>query len=210
MCSKNFRLNFSGPVLLAAFLWFLMFSPWTKHWFNFWIGIAVSASILMVISILLKRNILKQFQWTRNAIIFGVLSAAALWVIFYLGDYFSNLLLHFAREQVDGIYSMKDGQNKLLITLGLVFIMGPAEEIFWRGFVQHKLIDKQGEWKGFIFATLIYAFVHIWSFNFMLVMAALVGGAFWGLMYRYNKNLVQIIVSHAVWDVLVFVLLPIT
>jgi len=51
--------------------------------------------------------------------------------------------------------------------------------------------------------------VHIWSFNFMLIMSALVCGIFWGLLYKYNKNLVTLIVSHALWDVSVFVLFPI-
>lgn len=197
------------PILVAATLWFLMFSIWTKHWFNFWIGISISALILMVLAIVLKRDILKQFQWNWQSIGIGLLAAVVLWVVFYFGEFFSSLLFGFAREQVDGIYAMKENQNKLWIALGLFFIMGPAEEIFWRGYVQQKFIDKYGEWKGLIFATLIYALVHIWSFNFMLVMSALVCGVFWGVMYRYNKNLVPLIISHAVWDVMVFILLPI-
>ncbi|HHT22611.1 MAG TPA: CPBP family intramembrane metalloprotease [Bacteroidales bacterium] len=197
------------PILVAATLWFLMFSIWTKHWFNFWIGISISALILMVLAIVLERDILKQFQWNWQSIGLGLLAAVVLWVVFYFGEFFSSLLFGFAREQVDGIYAMKENQNKLWIALGLFFIMGPAEEIFWRGYVQQKFIDKYGEWKGLIFATLIYALVHIWSFNFMLVMSALVCGVFWGVMYRYNKNLVPLIISHAVWDVMVFILLPI-
>ncbi len=197
------------PIFVAAFLWFLMFSIWTKHWFNFWIGISISALILMVLAFVLERDILKQFQWNWQSIGLGLLAAVVLWVVFYFGEFFSSLLFGFAREQVDGIYAMKENQNKLWIALGLFFIMGPAEEIFWRGYVQQKFIDKYGEWKGLIFATLIYALVHIWSFNFMLVMSALVCGVFWGVMYRYNKNLVPLIISHAVWDVMVFILLPI-
>ncbi|NLI71980.1 MAG: CPBP family intramembrane metalloprotease [Bacteroidales bacterium] len=197
------------PILIAAILWFLMFSIWTKHLFNFWIGIAVSASILMLTAIVLRKDILKQFQWSLKSVGIGLLSAAVLWMVFYLGDYFSSLIFDFAREQVDGIYALKEGKNTKLIALGLLFIMGPAEEIFWRGYVQQNFIDKYGEWEGFVFATLIYALVHIWSFNFMLVMAALVCGIFWGLMYRYNKNLVPLIISHAVWDAAVFIWFPI-
>ena len=51
-----------GPILVAALLWFLMFSIWTKHLFNFWIGIAISASVLMVVAIILRKEILKQFD----------------------------------------------------------------------------------------------------------------------------------------------------
>lgn len=187
----------------------MMFSVWTKHLFNFWIGIAVSASILTLLAIVLKRDILKQFHWSWRAVGLGLLAAGALWVVFYLGEFFSSLLFGFAREQVDGIYALKEGQNKLFIALGLLFVMGPAEEIFWRGFVQQNFINRYGEWKGLAIATLLYALVHVWSFNFMLLMSALVCGIFWGLMYRYNKNLVPLVVSHAVWDVMVFILFPI-
>lgn len=197
------------PILIAAFLWFMMFSQWTSHWFNFWIGISVSAAILMVISILLRKEILNQFDFSWKEIGLGVGAAVVLWIVFYFGEYFSSLVFGFARDQVDGIYALKDGQNKIWIALGLLFIMGPAEEIFWRGYVQHSLIEKHGEWKAFAITTLIYTLVHIWSFNFMLIMAAMVCGIFWGLMYRYNKNLVPLIISHSLWDVAVFILFPI-
>jgi len=56
----------------------------------------------------------------------------------------------------------------------------------------------------------VYALVHVWSFNFMLVMAALVAGMVWGLIYRINpKALPALVVSHALWDALVFVVWPI-
>ncbi|MGB4415561.1 MAG: CPBP family glutamic-type intramembrane protease [Paludibacter sp.] len=37
----------------------------------------------------------------------------------------------------------------------------------------------------------------------------MVCGIFWGLLYKYNKNLVTLIISHAVWDVSVLILFPI-
>ncbi|MBP1638149.1 MAG: amino terminal protease self-immunity [Bacteroidetes bacterium] len=197
------------PVLIAAFLWFLMFSPWTSHYFNFWIAMAISASILMIMSFVLSKDLKSQFRFSPKDVALGLGSAVVLWCVFYFGDFFSKLIFDFARPQVDSIYAMKEGQNKLLLVLGLLFIIGPAEEIFWRGYVQHSLIGKFGEWKAMIITTMIYALVHIWSFNFMLVMAALICGLFWGLMYKYNKNLVPLIVSHAVWDVMVFIVVPI-
>ncbi|MHB9056177.1 MAG: CPBP family intramembrane glutamic endopeptidase [Paludibacteraceae bacterium] len=197
------------PILVAAFLWFLMFSPWTKNLFNFWVAMAISALVLIGVSLKLRPEILKEINFTPKAVGYGLLAALALYGIFWVGNYASSHLFNFARPQVDSIYAMKNGQNKLLVALGLLFIIGPAEEIFWRGFIQNSFIPKFGEWKAFIFTTLIYALVHVWSFNFMLVMAALICGIFWGLMYKYNKNLVPLIISHAVWDVVVFIVLPI-
>jgi len=63
---------------------------------------------------------------------------------------------------------------------------------------------------SFALTTIVYALVHVWSFNFMLVMAALVAGMVWGLIYRINpKALPALVVSHALWDALVFVVWPI-
>ena len=105
---------------------------------------------------------------------------------------------------------MKTGENPWLLSILLLILIGPAEEIFWRGYVQNALSKRWSPNAGFIVTTLVYALVHIWSFNFMLVMAALVVGAIWGLAYRlYPQKLGALIVSHAVWDVAVFVVFPI-
>ena len=118
-------------------------------------------------------------------------------------------MFDFARPQVDGIYSIKEGTSKVYIGLALLLLIGPAEEIFWRGYVQEHLQNKMGKNAGFIIATLVYTLIHIWSFNFMLVMAALVCGVCWGLLYRLDRKLLPaLIVSHAVWDTCAFVLIP--
>ncbi len=197
------------PVLVAVLFWFVMFSPWTKEYVNFWITMGFAGATLTLMSALLGDNFKKQFQFSVKDIFIGIASAVVLYFVFYFGEYFSTLLFDFARNQVDNIYSMKDGENKLFLGVLLLLLVGPAEEIFWRGYVQRMLIPKYGEWTALIVTTLIYTLVHIWSFNFMLIMAAMICGAFWGLLYKYNKNLVTLIISHAVWDVSVFILLPI-
>ena len=136
--------------------------------------------------------------------------SVVLWGIFWVGDKASAWLFDFARPQVELIYGMKTGENPWLLSILLLILIGPAEEIFWRGYVQNALSKRWNPNTGFIVTTLVYALVHIWSFNFMLVMAALVVGAIWGLAYRlYPQKLGTLIVSHAVWDVVVFVLFPI-
>lgn len=136
--------------------------------------------------------------------------AVVLWGVFWLGDKASAWLFDFARPQVELIYGMKTGENPWLLSILLLILIGPAEEIFWRGYVQNALSKRWSPNVGFIVTTLVYALVHIWSFNFMLVMAALVVGAIWGLAYRlYPQKLGALIVSHAVWDVAVFVVFPI-
>lgn len=197
-------------IVIAALLWFLMFSPWTAHLFNFWVAMSISATILWLLSIFWSKDFKKQFSFGAKDVLLGLGSAALLYGIFYLGNYLSTAWFDFAKPQIGNIYSMKDGNNLTLVGILLLVLIGPAEEIFWRGYIQRRLSKKRGDWTAFIITTLIYTLVHIWSFNFMLIMAALVCGAFWGLMYMYNKkNLVSLIISHAVWDLSVFILFPI-
>lgn len=140
----------------------------------------------------------------------GLILATALWCVFWIGDKLSSLVFGFARGQIDSIYGMRAGMPSWVIALLLFIIIGPAEEIFWRGFVQRNLSAKWGSDFGFLAATAIYTLIHIWSFNFMLIMSALVCGFIWGFLYRIQpKWLPALIVSHAVWDACVFVIFPI-
>ena len=199
------------PLLIAAFLWFFMFSPWTSGIFNFWTAMSFSAIVLMNMAFALRPQWWIEdvkFDWKNIA--GGVGLAVVLWGVFWLGDKASAWLFDFARPQVELIYGMKTGENPWLLSILLLILIGPAEEIFWRGYVQNALSKRWSPNVGFIVTTLVYALVHIWSFNFMLVMAALVVGAIWGLAYRlYPQKLGALIVSHAVWDVAVFVVFPI-
>ncbi|MEA4936245.1 MAG: type II CAAX endopeptidase family protein [Paludibacter sp.] len=198
-------------ILIAAGLWFFMFSPWTAGIMNFWFAMSISASVLWLLSIFLGENFSKQFRFSSREIVLGLLSAVVLYGVFYLGNYLSTAWFDFAKPQIGNIYSMKDGSNLYLVGTLLLVLIGPAEEIFWRGYVQRTLGNKYGDWTAFILTTLVYTLVHIWSFNFMLIMAAMVCGAFWGLMFMFNKkNLVSLVISHAVWDLSVFILFPIS
>jgi membrane protease YdiL (CAAX protease family) len=197
-------------ILVAATLWFLMFSPWTAGAINFWVAMSVSAMVLIRISSASVKDFLLQFNFSAKEVALGLVSAVVLYGVFYLGNYLSTAWFDFAKPQIGNIYSLKEGNNPYVIGILLLALIGPAEEIFWRGFVQRAIGVKYGDWVAFFVTTLVYALVHIWSFNFMLIMAALVCGAFWGLLFIYNKkNITALIISHAVWDVAVFVLLPI-
>ena len=143
-------------------------------------------------------------------ILWGVAIAVGLWGTFWIGDKMSQIIFNFARPQVDLIYGMKEGESPWLLTALMLFLIGPAEEIFWRGYVQKNLQAKWSPNVGFAVTTAIYALVHVGFCNFMLVMAALVAGLAWGLLYRFfPQKFFAIILSHALWDVAVFVWFPI-
>ena len=203
-------------VLTAALLWFYMFSPWTGGWPNFWVVMSCSAVILTTLGLSFTpdRKELLKIEKPALQLLGGIVIAFALWGIFWIGDKVSAWMFAFARPEVDSVYAMKTGLPTWLIAVLLLCLIGPAEELFWRGYVQRTmgriLGGKNPEDKAFIITAVIYALVHIWSFNFMLIMAALVAGLVWGLIYRLRPQaLPALIISHALWDALVFVLLPI-
>ena len=210
------RRNLLLAVATAALLWFYMFSPWTHGRPNFWIVMSCSAVILTSLGLAFTpdRQELSRIERPILQILGGIALAFFLWGIFWIGDKASSWIFDFARTEVDAVYSMKHGLPTWTIGLLLLFLIGPAEELFWRGYVQRTLSRTLGgrhpEDFAFLLTAVVYALVHIWSFNFMLVMAALVAGLVWGFIYRLcPKALPALIISHALWDVLVFVILPI-
>ncbi|MBR4166711.1 MAG: CPBP family intramembrane metalloprotease [Bacteroidales bacterium] len=210
------RRNLLLAVATAALLWFYMFSPWTQGRPNFWIVMSCSAVILTSLGLAFTpdRQELSRIERPMLQILGGIALAFFLWGIFWIGDKASSWIFDFARTEVDAVYSMKHGLPTWTIGLLLLFLIGPAEELFWRGYVQRTLSRTLGgrhpEDFAFLLTAVVYALVHIWSFNFMLVMAALVAGLVWGFIYRLcPKALPALIISHALWDVLVFVILPI-
>ena len=206
MTRKVFRPGALVPAVLLAFgLWFVTFA---LGGLNFWIKITVSSAVLAAVAVqaqTLRENVL---SFDRRAVIQGVLAAAALYGIFWAGREVSTIVLPFASGQIGAIYGKGEGFPTAVIFLLLLFVTGPCEEIFWRGFLQRKLMGRHGEWKGFLLTTLVYAGVHVFSFNFMLVSAAAVAGAFWGLLYMRLGRLDSVIISHSIWSAVIFAVAP--
>ena len=207
------KLSLTKPAIgccLAAVLWTIMFSPWTSPHVNFWVMMTCSGIALTAYSTWAQKGWWKDVRFDGTNIIIGLALAAALWGVFWIGDKLSTLMFDFARPQVNLIYGMKEGENPWTLTFLMLFIIGPAEEIFWRAYIQKSFSKHWNPNIGFIVTTLVYSLVHISKFNFMLIMAAMVAGMVWGLAYRFfPEKLGAIIISHAIWDCAVFIWFPI-
>ena len=222
-------------LLIAALFWFVMFYPYlgldlgaldislsASHFTlpGFWVVMTVASLTLTVLAIAFGGRPRLRLSW-REAVL-GAGIAVVLWCVFWSGDKLSQLLFDFARPQVDLIYGIKDGASPSLVALLLLVIIGPGEEIFWRGYVQEHLgryflrrqrdgatAQRRARNLAFVGATAAYTLIHVPSLNFMLVMAALVCGIAWGLLYRLiPQHFTAIVVSHALWDAAAFVWFP--
>lgn len=218
------RLIFS--VLLAAVFWFVMFFPFSPFPMgagerpNFWLMMTCASLTLTTLAIVFGGWPRLRLSW--RELVLGAGIAVVLWCVFWLGDKCSQLLFNFARPQVDLIYGIKDGASPSLVGLLLLLIIGPGEEIFWRGYIQERLGryflrrqnaaatgQRRARDLAFVLATAAYTLIHVPSLNSMLVMAALVCGIAWGLLYRFiPQHFTAIVLSHALWDAAAFVWFP--
>lgn len=197
-------------VMFAAGGFFVLFSPWTKDAIAFWPMMCLMTGLLATGALALDRGQLKSiYVFKISDVTAGLMSAAFLYAVFYVGYLFSTQILPFAGRQVNSVYAIREGAHPVLIGFLLMFLIGPAEEMFWRGFVQRRLCGRYGIPAGFVLSVAIYALVHVWSFNFMLIAAAAVCGGFWGLLFLAKGRLWPCIISHAVWDVMILLLWPI-
>jgi len=194
----------AGAVLLATTCWAFTFG---LAWGNFWVKIGLSVIIICLYALRWQKPSLR---FSSSSLIIGILSAVILYGIFYLGYLLSPFIVPGAVRQVGGIYAMGTNTDRFLIALLLLFITGPGEEIFWRGFLQKNLMARYGTAAGWVITTLIYGSVHIFSLNVMLIMAAYVAGAFWGGLYLWKRDLAPVIVSHSLWSAVIFAVFPIS
>ena len=141
-------------------------------------------------------------------IAFGLVSAAALYLIFFAGNILARKLFPFAAQNIAAVYDFKSGVAPARVWILMMCVIGPGEEIFWRGYLQRALMRRIGKWPGLLLATALYAGVHAGSGNIMLILAALVCGLFWGWLYLRFNSITLNAVSHTTWDVAVFLMFP--
>ena len=65
-------------------------------------------------------------------------------------------------------------------------------------------MQRFGDIRGLAMGTLVYGGVHLFSMNLILILAALVAGAFWGTLYLWKRDLGLVIVSHSLLERLHF------
>jgi hypothetical protein len=199
---------------LAACLFIPLFVTRGIAWIDFWWWMSANIVILLMLVAVLDKDwrteVLGDFKnQLPFKIGFGLISAAFLYGVFYAGDIVSRQLFSFAGNGIEEVYAFKNDVSPIRITLLMALIIGPGEELFWRGFLQRRLQVEHGPWCGFVISSAIYGIVHIGSGNLMLIIAACVCGFFWGLLYLRTHSLLLNVVSHTVWDVSIFLLFPV-
>ncbi|TLX97828.1 MAG: CPBP family intramembrane metalloprotease [Thaumarchaeota archaeon] len=190
---------------VAFFLWYVTFQV---NALSFWERISLSTVILLFVSLSLGRSGMR-LKPSGRALAVGVLSAILLYLFFWSGFQFLKGNSTFV-QQVSSVYILRSSEPSYLIFLLLIFPIGPAEETYWRGLIQRELQRKMSGRAAIIVTSALYSLIHLPTLNPSLIFVALVGGLVWGYLFRrYNNDLLPCLVSHILFDELVFVALPI-
>ena len=182
---------------------------------DFWWWFSAIILVLMLLVISSDREFLKKVATdvrnnTVKKILYGSISAVSLYFIFFTGSLLSRLIFAFADLRIAEIYGMKSGHSLWKIVPLLVFIIGPGEELFWRGFLQRRYTQTYGRVTGYILSVSFYTLIHAGSGNKILILAACIGGLFWGWLYLWKNSILLNMTSHTLWDIAVFIMFPFT
>ncbi len=207
-------LSGTSQSFLAAILAFFLFVPLFAFrrigGFDFWWWMSLNLVVLVSFGLfsdksypdLLSKDIHKGLL---KKIGLGILSAGFLYAVFFVGNEVSRIIFPFAGVEISQVYSFKQEASALRIMLFMIVLIGPGEELFWRGYLQRHWEKRFGRYWGFVFASVLYALVHAASGNIMLVLAAGVCGLFWGFLYLRYRSIILVCVSHTLWDLMIFV-----
>ena len=200
-------------ILLAFVLWSVMF---VIRPLNFWLMMSISTCLLAAISFIFGRPLFFRGELNWKNILLGIAAAGALYALFWTGNQALILISRFLPAlipdravNINAVNANRGVLSPLLVGILLFFPIGFGEEIFWRGFVQRRFSSRWTPLPGFLVTTFFYAAVHLPTGNPVLILAAFTCGAFWGGLYAVTGRLVPVLVSHMVWDPVIFVIWPI-
>ena len=201
-------LKYYLSVALTAVLWYLMFV--VKPLDNFWVMMAISTSLLTIISLFRYRDQLKFANWNKKDILIGIGSAIFLYAVFFIGKKLLDVIgiIPNHNANINNVYANKGQLPAYGVALLLFFPIGFGEEIFWRGYLQRIMSENYSETFSLLVTTFFYTAVHIPTKNPVLILAALIVGLYWGIIYNWRGNIVAPLISHMVWDPLIFIILP--
>ncbi len=211
------RAGFSGadgiPAVAAAALFVPLFAFRGLGPLDFWWSMGSAVVLLAGLGAALDRGypaalLRDAATGVPRKIVLGLAAAAVLYAVFWCGNAASRALFPFAAGGIGRVYGLKAGASLARVVALLAFVIGPGEEVFWRGYLQRRWQARFGAWPGFLAAAALYAAVHVATGNVMLVLAAGVCGLFWGFLYMRTGSVLLVAVSHTAWDLAVFVLWP--
>jgi membrane protease YdiL (CAAX protease family) len=188
-------------LIIAHILLFFSFHDKSIFWYIF------SGSVLVLIVYAMFQEDVDDEGSFIHYLFVGAISGFILYFVFWLGFHIIGIFHLPFDNSIKKLYS-SFAPSLFWQYLALVLIAAPGEELFWRGFIQKRLMKSYRPNVSILTASLLYASVHIYSGSFLLVFAAFFSGFVWGLLYNWKRSMPLVIVSHIIFDLMIFIVLP--
>lgn len=146
-----------------------------------------------------------------HAILLGILSALAC-VIFMQIIYIPVIKHLFNVPDYTEYNFIRSSIARLIMTIFAAWIIGGFyEEVVFRGYIQNilekRLFRGKGRWLPIVITSILFGLYHLQQ-DIFAVIAACLGGLYWGILYKkWNNNLWVSIISHALFDMITLILI---
>jgi membrane protease YdiL (CAAX protease family) len=162
-------------------------------------GLLAGASML---GWLLNKPPLRNFDWTWQAVLWGIGATIPLLLLFFLFFRWPIGPLKRIQRFSEDVIRPLLAPCSLIDLLGISVLAGLGEEMFFRGVLQEAFSGWFNVYVGVIVASLLFGVMHFITFTYA-VLAALMG-AYLGCVLRYaDQNLLTVIITHALYDFVV-------
>jgi uncharacterized protein len=186
---------------IAHILIFFTFTDQKVFWYMF------TATMLILISYSIIKEDVDDAVPLPIYLTYGLVSGLVLFGLFWIGDFLFEKLHIPVQKDISRLYKLFS-PTLFWHYLSLMLIAVPGEEIFWRGFIQKRLLHHYGFWGSVIISSLMYASVNLYTGEWILVLATFISGLFWGTLYVWKRSIPLVIVSHLIFDLFIFILFP--
>lgn len=169
------------------------------------------AASCMVAAALAQGGYLKRYAPGSKSVAIGLASALALYIVFLAGNSAIAAVRPFGigPQSESAIYGLIASKGTpLALQVAVLAADSIGFESYFRGTLQARLTPRFGVRAPFAVAALD-ALIHVASLNPLWVVATFIVDSGWGLTYYRTRDLTSSLVSHFVWDVAIFVVLPI-
>ena len=164
-------------------------------------AIAFEGALLVVAylgGVLLGVPFMDRWDWSWEAVGWGVLACIPLWGVFYESVHNESKSLREIRRFMDqNIRPLFERWSTWQLAL-LSVMAGLGEELLFRGFIQRGLENWGSLTAGLVISSVLFGLAHAMTKAYLLL--GILAGFFFGGIYVMTGNLLIPMITHAVYD----------
>ncbi|ELZ96494.1 hypothetical protein C440_05083 [Haloferax mucosum ATCC BAA-1512] len=153
---------------------------------------------------------LVRFDWpTRGDLVWIVGGIVALFGVYFGATILMNVLNVQGGNSVINQQGQRNPAYFLYLTVVTIVLVGPMEELIFRGIVFGELRRLWGPVPGIVLSSLVFASIHLWSFSgdgmYVSLGLVFVLGGVLAVLYEKSGNLLVAAVVHGLFNAVQFV-----